>query len=133
MRRLSCLVLLLALPFAAAAQEHDHSSMTGGEHAGHTMPAPSKANVDSASTRASLEAMQKMHEGMDIKYTGDADRDFAAGMIPHHQGAVEMAEIQLKYGKDPSLKRLAKSIIAAQRKEIRYMQKWHDEHTQKGK
>jgi len=49
-------------------------------------------------------------------------------MIPHHQGAVDMAEIQLKYGKDPALKRLAKEIISAQHEEIRFMKAWQAKH-----
>lgn len=98
-----------------AGMHHDHAAMTAEE------PAPITGN---APTRAYKQAMQRMHEGMDVPYTGDADKDFAAGMIPHHQGAIDMAEILLKYGKDPDLKRLAKSIIVAQKKEIRFMQNW---------
>lgn len=87
---------------------------------------------DEAATAASVaaykDAMEKMHEGMDIDYTGDADADFVNGMIPHHQGAVDMARVVLKHGKDPELRRLAKGIIAAQEKEIRFMKKWQAAH-----
>lgn len=68
--------------------------------------------------------MHTMHEAMDIPLTGDADRDFVQGMIPHHQGAVDMAEVELRHGTDPQLRGLAKDIIAAQRKEIGFMQRW---------
>ncbi len=61
---------------------------------------------------------------MAIAYTGDADVDFVKGMIPHHQGAVEMAKVVLQYGKDPKLKQLARDIIRAQDKEIAFMQRW---------
>lgn len=54
--------------------------------------------------------------------TGNADDDFAAMMIPHHQGAVDMAKVELLYGKDPALKRLAQEIIVTQGSEIAVMQ-----------
>ena len=57
------------------------------DHSGHMM-----TGAESASTLAYMEANMAMHEGMAIAFTGDADVDFVAGMIPHHQGAVEMAQ-----------------------------------------
>ena len=68
--------------------------------------------------------MMKMHESMAIKYSGDTDVDFVRGMIPHHQGAIDMARIELQYGKDPANRKLAEEIIAAQEKEIAAMQSW---------
>jgi len=65
-----------------------------------------------------------MHQDMAVPLTGDADVNFLAGMIPHHQGAVDMAEVVLKYGKDPKVKKLAQDIVAAQKKEIAIMQAW---------
>jgi uncharacterized protein (DUF305 family) len=62
-----------------------------------------------------------MHRAMDIRYTGQADRDFVAGMIPHHEGAIEMARILLRHGTDPEVKRLAEEIIRAQQAEIAQM------------
>jgi uncharacterized protein (DUF305 family) len=62
-----------------------------------------------------------MHENMEVAASGDVDRDFARMMIPHHQGAIEMALLQLKYGHDERLKRLAQSIIVEQKQEIDYM------------
>jgi uncharacterized protein (DUF305 family) len=56
--------------------------------------------------------------------TGDPDRDFVAMMIPHHQGAVDMAKTELQYGKDPALRKLARTIVAAQQKEIAQMTRW---------
>jgi hypothetical protein len=58
---------------------------------------------------------------MMVKPTGDVDRDFAAMMIPHHQGAVDMARIELKYGHNELLRRLSKEIIANQQQEITVM------------
>ena len=61
---------------------------------------------------------------MGTALTGDADRDFAQEMIPHHQMAVDMANALLKSGKDPELKKLANEIIAAQQKEIEFLKGW---------
>jgi uncharacterized protein (DUF305 family) len=65
-----------------------------------------------------------MHLGMAIDFTGDADIDFVRGMIPHHQGAVAMAQIVLEHGKDPQVRALAQSIVDAQQQEIALMQAW---------
>jgi uncharacterized protein (DUF305 family) len=64
-------------------------------------------------------------------YTGQADRDFVSGMLPHHQGAVDMAKVELKYGKDPQLRKLAQSIIESQEHEIALMEKWQAQHPPK--
>jgi uncharacterized protein (DUF305 family) len=63
----------------------------------------------------------RMHHAMEIAASGDIDRDFMRMMIPHHQGAIDMALLQLKYGRDEKLKRLAQSIIVEQGQEIAYM------------
>jgi uncharacterized protein (DUF305 family) len=49
-------------------------------------------------------------------------------MIPHHQGAIDMAKVELQYGKDPQLRKLAQDVIAAQQKEIAFMQSWQAKH-----
>ena len=73
-----------------------------------------------------------MMSGMsDVPYTGNADRDFVAHMIPHHLGAVAMAKVELKYGKDAKLRALAKDIVEAQDKEITFMNQWLAAHPQK--
>lgn len=70
-------------------------------------------------------AMQTMHEGMmAVKPTGDADVDFVTGMIPHHQGAIDMAKVVLEKGADPEIKKLAEGIIKAQESEIKMMNDW---------
>ena len=65
------------------------------------------------------ESMAQMHAAMDrVSSTGDPDHDFALMMIPHHQGAIDMAKVELLYGKDPVMRRLAQEIIADQQSEI---------------
>lgn len=66
-------------------------------------------------------AMAKMMDAMAAKPTGDIDRDFAAMMIPHHQGAIDMAVIELRYGKNEQLRRIAQEIIVGQMQEIAAM------------
>ncbi len=78
----------------------------------------------SPSSAAYAEANAKMHAGMDIEFTGDADVDFAAGMIPHHEGAVAMAKIVLEHGDDPEIRKLAEAVVAAQESEIVFMREW---------
>jgi uncharacterized protein (DUF305 family) len=75
------------------------------------------------------DAMKTMHDGMSaVKPTGDADVDFVQGMIPHHQGAIDMANVVLKNGKDPEIKKLAEGIIKAQESEIKLMNDWLSAH-----
>jgi hypothetical protein len=66
-------------------------------------------------------AMNKMMADMTIKPTGDVDRDFVAMMVPHHQGAIDMAKAELKYGHNEQLRRIAQEIIVTQQQEIPVM------------
>ena len=63
-------------------------------------------------------AMDRMMSGMTVKPTGDVDADFSATMIPHHQGAIDMALAELRYGKNEQLRRIAQEIIVDQQQEI---------------
>src|SRR5438128_2319992 len=67
------------------------------------------------------DSVAKMHAAMEVPFTGDADRDFARMMIAHHQGAIDMALAELRYGKDQRLKRLAQGIVVEQQQEIAVM------------
>jgi uncharacterized protein (DUF305 family) len=81
-------------------------------------------HADSLSTPEFKKQNMIMHEGMNIDFSGDADADFVRGMIPHHQGAIEMAKTVLKYGNDPKIRNFAYDVIAAQTREIREMKRW---------
>lgn len=102
-------------------------------HHGHDMEAQ-PAEAFRASTEKPFpalmdEAMAVMDKGMDqAPKTGDPDHDFVTMMIPHHQGAVDMAKVLLLYGKDPELRTLAQQIITDQQYEIQLMQKWLKSH-----
>jgi len=65
--------------------------------------------------------MTKMMTDMEIKPSGDVDRDFVEMMVPHHQGAIDMAQALLRYGRNEQLRRLAQEIIVTQQQEIAVM------------
>ena len=120
--------VLLAAAIAFMSAQPVHAQQTNQPMPGMAMPAPSQGG--SGSSEGLTAANDKMMKDMDVELTGNADRDFVAMMMPHHQGAVDMAEVELKYGRDPELKKLARDIVAAQRKEIASMQKWQASHAQ---
>jgi uncharacterized protein (DUF305 family) len=118
----------LALVYAAAYAQMQHGpgdSQPGGTHGGMPGSASTQPKGDTGpSSQAFHAANTKMHGAMDITFTGKADVDFIKGMIPHHQGAIDMAKVELAFGKDPEVKKLAESIIKAQEAEIAQMQAW---------
>lgn len=96
------------------------------DHAAHQAATPDA----SAATEAFEAANARMHHAMNIPYTGNPDVDFLVGMIPHHEGAVEMARIILEHGADPEVKAFAQGIIDAQEAEIAWMKAWLARHPQ---
>lgn len=80
---------------------------------------------DAPSSKALEDAIRKMDEALKgVTYTGNPDVDFVAKMIPHHQGAIDMAKVQLQYGKNPRVRRLAQIIIRSRNNQILKMRDW---------
>lgn len=91
-------------------------------HESHSTNPPAALNAnESAFLKENEAAMTKMMNNMAVKPTGDVDRDFVAMMNPHHQGAIDMAVIELRYGKNEQLRRIAQEIIVDQMQEIAAM------------
>jgi hypothetical protein len=115
------LLLAVLAAFPAGAQQSQgqrHTMPEGGAMMGMHGPAMQSA-------------MERMQQGMGASMSGDPDVDFATMMIPHHQGAIDMARSELEHGKDPELRRLAEKIIADQEREIAELKDWLARHPAK--
>ena len=101
-------------------------------HAQTATPMASSASMPMGAMQSgsggSADMKQSMMSGMDsmqkMQMSGDTDKDFAMMMKIHHQGAVDMAQMELAHGKSPVMKAMAKNIIAAQKKEIAQFDRW---------
>jgi uncharacterized protein (DUF305 family) len=117
MNRSLLIAAALVMPaFFSSAQSARAEDMKGMNMM--TKPAATPAD------KAFAASMKTMMSGMNVKPTGKPDKDFVLMMMPHHQGAIDMAKVELQYGTDPELRQLATDIVAAQEKEIAQMKAW---------
>jgi uncharacterized protein (DUF305 family) len=115
--------LLLALTAMAVLSGCDAATEVGAGVEKEMAKAEAGANLTPAQ-QAYAAANTKMHAGMNAAIDADADVAFIQGMIPHHQGAVDMGRVVLEHGKDPEARALAETVIKAQEAEIKQMQAW---------
>lgn len=111
---------LLVAPISYAHHHEGEEQNSGHDH----HQEASQQHTNDPAVAAYQAANDKMHEDMAMSFTGDPDVDFAKGMIPHHEGAIAMAEIVLEYGEDEDIRQLAEEIIAAQESEIAFLKEW---------
>ncbi|TBR13252.1 DUF305 domain-containing protein [Rugosibacter aromaticivorans] len=113
-------VFIIAAAPAGAQQTHQHHGSSAG-----TPPASFVASTAKPFAALMDDAMAVMDDGMKhAPMNGVVEHDFVTMMMPHHQGAIDMAKALLLYTKDPELKNLAQGIITEQQNEIRVMQAW---------
>jgi Domain of unknown function (DUF305) len=112
------------MPKMMKMMQEMHGKMMGGG-----MQAQPKGDTG-PSSQAFNGIMMKMHQAMTINYLGNADVDFVKAMIPHHQGAIDMAKTVLAFGKDSDVKKIAGDVIEAQEKEIAVLNDWITKHGQ---
>jgi uncharacterized protein (DUF305 family) len=87
-------------------------------------PAPN----DAPSTKDFKQAHMDMMKNMNVQFSGDADVDFARSMIPHHQGAIDMAKLEIKHGRDEAMRKMAEKMIKDQEKEQKDLQAFLQKH-----
>jgi uncharacterized protein (DUF305 family) len=109
------LAALLPLAIAGCEAEQPKAAGHGSNHAAASAPTEAARAYDSA--------MDRMHRDMG-KASADSDESFMRMMIAHHQGAIEMAQIELRHGRDAQARRLAERVVAAQTAEIREIEAW---------
>jgi uncharacterized protein (DUF305 family) len=114
--------LVAAITAPAAAQSDQHAQHgTGAAHG--------TQQHDSMSTHDMMKSMQEMHQKMaSMPMSGNHDHDFAMMMRSHHQAGIDMAQAELKHGKDPQMKEAAKKIVSEQTKEVKKFDAWLAKH-----
>jgi uncharacterized protein (DUF305 family) len=120
----------LAAPFALGLALAATPALAQGNQPMQGHPGMMQRNMpQDPASRAYMDSMRKMNQGMMGKpMSGDADRDFATMMMSHHQGAIDMARVELEHGKDPELKAMAQKVIGDQSREVKELQDWLDRH-----
>lgn len=119
MRRMIAVGLMVLAGLGGAYAQHSGKHM----HDGPEVPARHGKVFELFANEMNV-GMEKMMSEMHAPgYTGDPDIDFLAMMIPHHEGAIDMARLVLQYGNDPVTRKLAEDIIASQRVEIEGMKR----------
>ena len=132
MKKLMTFITLSAAAVSICAQANEDRKSTRLNEQPHQAHMNMPMSTDSAMQQELMQGMNQMHQDMmAASQYKDPDVAFAAGMLPHHIGAVKMAEVELKYGKDPEMRKLAENIINAQQAEIEQMQKWLKVHNKK--
>ena len=116
--------LILAAAGVVAIAGFGQQTELRAQHAGHGTAAGASQELHAV--------MQKSHEKMpQMKMTGDVDHDFATMMVMHHQAAIDMADIELAKGGDPTIKEMARKIKASQAREIKEFKDWLAKHQAK--
>jgi Domain of unknown function (DUF305) len=122
-RRMACIAAVLGLVAAsiAAAGPARRVLAAASQYPLCAGPAQAGASDERAFLAANAAAMTRMMTDMAIRPAGDVDHDFVEAMVPHHRGAMEMAQAELRYGRDERLRRMAQEIIVTQQQEIAAM------------
>jgi uncharacterized protein (DUF305 family) len=113
--------LAVALPLAVVAYAGGAKFGSQPAHKASEMMVSELCGDEAPFMAENQTAMHRMMSDMDIAPSGDVDRDFSAMMIPHHRGAIAMAQAELRYGRNESLRRIAQEIIVDQQQEIAVM------------
>lgn len=122
MTRMSIALVASALAFTAASAQQPASKPAMDPSTHMKMMEPTAA--DSAATKGYKASMMTMMKAMPMTFTGDADVDFMKQMRAHHQGAIDMAKVEISNGKDAEAKKLAQKIVSDQEKEIATIDNW---------
>lgn len=132
MRTLASIALVATLGTTASAQMSGQGpqGMPGSMSMQGTMREMMRS-MESARTpaaKAYAQAMDKMHKDMAIEFSDNVGADFARAMIPHHQGALNMAQVALQYAQDDEIRRIAQKTIDDQTKDIKELRSWLERH-----
>lgn len=115
-------------PMGGPGMQENQGMMQGQRPGVHQGSRQGQAQPADPASRGYMESMRKMNRAMRKPMTGNADQDFARMMVAHHQGAVDMARVELEHGTDPDLKAMARKVVDDQTKEIQQLQDWLKQH-----